>query len=33
MTDRELKGRGHSLRQIAAILGVGHGTVRAKLLT
>ena len=29
----ELKGQGHSLRQIAAKLGVGYGTVRARLLT
>jgi DNA invertase Pin-like site-specific DNA recombinase len=34
--DRErilpLKAQGHSLRQIAAILGVGYGTVRARLV-
>src|SRR5712672_407273 len=29
----ELKAQGHSLRQIAANLGVGYGTVRARLLT
>ena len=29
----ELKAQGHSLRQIAAKLGVGYGTVRARLLT
>src|SRR5712692_127812 len=28
----ELKGQGESLRQIAATLGVGYGTVRARLL-
>jgi len=28
----ELKAQGHSLRQIAASLGVGYGTVRARLL-
>ena len=26
------KARGHSLREIAATLGVGYGTVRARLL-
>jgi DNA invertase Pin-like site-specific DNA recombinase len=35
--DRErilkLKAEGHSLRQIAAKLGVGYGTVRERLLT
>jgi DNA invertase Pin-like site-specific DNA recombinase len=30
---RELKAQGHSLRQIATTLGVGYGTVRARLLT
>jgi DNA invertase Pin-like site-specific DNA recombinase len=29
----ELKAQGRSLRQIAANLGVGYGTVRARLLT
>jgi DNA invertase Pin-like site-specific DNA recombinase len=29
----ELKAQGHSLRQIAANLGVGYGTVRERLLT
>ena len=29
----ELKAQGHSLRQIATTLGVGYGTVRARLLT
>jgi DNA invertase Pin-like site-specific DNA recombinase len=29
----ELKAQGQSLRQIAANLGVGYGTVRARLLT
>ncbi len=29
----ELKAQGHSLRQIAATLRVGYGTVRARLLT
>ena len=29
----QLKAEGHSLRQIAAKLGVGYGTVRARLLT
>ena len=29
----ELNGQGQSLRQIAATLGVGYGTVRARLLT
>jgi putative DNA-invertase from lambdoid prophage Rac len=29
----ELKAQGHSLRQIAAKLGVGYGTVRARLFT
>ncbi|PYU76579.1 MAG: resolvase, partial [Acidobacteria bacterium] len=29
----ELKAQGHSLRQIAAILGIGYGTVRSRLLT
>jgi DNA-binding CsgD family transcriptional regulator len=29
----ELKAEGHSLRQIATTLGVGYGTVRARLLT
>src|SRR6202140_543676 len=29
----ELKGEGQSLRQIAASLGVGYGTVRTRLLT
>jgi DNA invertase Pin-like site-specific DNA recombinase len=29
----ELKAQGHSLRQIAANLGVGYGTVRARLQT
>lgn len=29
----ELKAQGHSLRQIAAKLGVGYGTVRARLVT
>src|SRR5258706_13202122 len=29
----ELKAQGHSLRQIAANLGVGYGTARARLLT
>jgi DNA invertase Pin-like site-specific DNA recombinase len=29
----ELKAEGHSLRHIAAELGVGYGTVRARLLT
>jgi DNA invertase Pin-like site-specific DNA recombinase len=29
----ELKGQGQSLRQIAVTLGVGYGTVRARLLT
>jgi DNA invertase Pin-like site-specific DNA recombinase len=29
----ELKAQGHSLRQIATNLGVGYGTVRARLLT
>src|SRR5258708_29738277 len=29
----ELKAQGHSLRQIATKLGVGYGTVRARLLT
>jgi DNA-binding NarL/FixJ family response regulator len=29
----ELKAQGHSLRQIAANLGVGYGTVRARLFT
>src|SRR6202163_4890657 len=29
----ELQARGHSLRQIAAKLGVGYGTVRTRLLT
>jgi len=29
----ELKAQGHSLRQISAALGVGYGTVRARLLT
>ena len=29
----ELKAQGHSLRQIAATLGVGYGTVRGRLLT
>src|ERR1019366_6982380 len=29
----QLKAQGHSLRQIAATLGVGYGTVRARLLT
>jgi DNA invertase Pin-like site-specific DNA recombinase len=29
----ELRAQGHSLRQIAASLGVGYGTVRARLLT
>ena len=37
MVDRErimeLKAQGHSLRQIAANLGVGYGTVRARLVT
>jgi DNA invertase Pin-like site-specific DNA recombinase len=28
----ELKAQGHSLRQIATKLGVGYGTVRARLL-
>jgi len=28
----ELKGQGHSLRQIAAQLGVGYGTVRARTI-
>jgi DNA invertase Pin-like site-specific DNA recombinase len=28
-----LKAQGHSLRQISATLGVGYGTVRARLLT
>src|ERR1022692_3590141 len=28
----ELKAQGHSLRQIAATLGVGYGTVRERLL-
>ena len=36
MVDRErileLKAQGHSLREIAAKLGVGYGTVRARLL-
>jgi putative DNA-invertase from lambdoid prophage Rac len=27
----DLKAQGHSLRQIAASLGVGYGTVRARL--
>src|SRR5579859_1597960 len=29
----ELKAQDHSLRQIAATLGVGYGTVRARLFT
>jgi DNA invertase Pin-like site-specific DNA recombinase len=29
----ELKAQGHSLRQISATLGVGYGTVRARLPT
>jgi DNA invertase Pin-like site-specific DNA recombinase len=29
----ELKAKGHSLREIAATLGVGYGTIRARLLT
>jgi DNA invertase Pin-like site-specific DNA recombinase len=29
----ELKAQGHSLRQVATTLGVGYGTVRARLLT
>lgn len=29
----ELKAQGHSLRQIATKLGVGYGTVRARLIT
>jgi DNA invertase Pin-like site-specific DNA recombinase len=29
----QLKAQGHSLRQISATLGVGYGTVRARLLT
>jgi len=29
----ELKAQGHSLRQIAANLGIGYGTVRARLFT
>src|ERR1700719_1815742 len=29
----ELKAQGHSLRQIATTLGVGYGTIRARLLT
>src|SRR6202163_1605628 len=29
----QLKAQGHSLRQIAASLGVGYGTVRTRLLT
>ena len=28
----ELRAQGHSLRDIAAKLGVGYGTVRARLL-
>jgi len=28
----ELKAQGHSLRQVAAKLGVGYGTIRARLL-
>jgi DNA invertase Pin-like site-specific DNA recombinase len=29
----QLKAQGHSLRQIATTLGIGYGTVRARLLT
>src|SRR5260370_535025 len=29
----QLKAEGHSLRQISATLGVGYGTIRARLLT